>query len=275
VANHSASNNKQVFITLKFTIRKRFFTLSTMLFLSVSLFAAAPHARLTVSNNSKSEVTVSVDGQNYIAERGAQNGTDIIINDLRAGNHNIRIYQQDNSCGWWGNRNSDKLIYIDNILVRPQYRTDITINRNSRVSINEQLTGRGYGSQNRWDNDDQNGNWNSNNNGNNGNWNNGGREDNYRQGMDGRSFDQLKYLINRTSYDNDKLNVAKQAVSANYFNASQVKEMMQLLSYEGNKLDLAKYSYAYTLDNQNYFVVNDALGYNSSRELARFLQQQR
>jgi hypothetical protein len=94
--------------------------------------------------------------------------------------------------------------------------------------------------------------------------------------MDGRSFDQLKYLINRTSYDNDKLNVAKQAVSANYFNASQVKEMMQLLSYEGNKLDLAKYSYAYTLDNQNYFVVNDALGYNSSRaELARFLQQQR
>ncbi|MEO7048219.1 MAG: DUF4476 domain-containing protein [Ferruginibacter sp.] len=264
---------------------KRFFTLSTMLFLSVSLFAAAPQAKLTVSNNSKSKVTVSVDGQNYFAERGSQNGTDIIISDLRSGNHNIRIYQQDNSRNWWGNRNSDKLIYNDNIVVRPHYRTDITINRNSRVSINEQLTGRDYGNQNGWDNDDRNsnwnkndhnGNWNNNNNSNNGNWNNGGRGDNYRQAMDGRSFDQLKYLINRTSYDNDKLNVAKQAVSANYFNASQIKEMMLLLSYEGNKLDLAKYGYTYTLDKQNYFVVNDALGYNSSRaELARFLQQQR
>lgn len=266
---------------------KRFFTLSTMLFLSVSLFATAPQAKLTVSNNSKSKVTVSVDGQNYIAERGSGNGTDIIINDLRAGNHNIRIYQQDKSRSWWGNRNSDKLIYNDNILVRPRYRTDITINRNSRVSINEQLTGRGYGNQNGWDDDnhngnwnstknDHNGNWNNNNNGNNGNWNKGGRGDNYRQAMDGRSFDQLKYLINRSSFDNDKLNVAKQAVSANYFSSSQVKEMMQLFSFESGKLDLAKYSYPYTLDKQNYFVVNEALSYNSSRaELARFLQQQR
>ncbi|MBS1756386.1 MAG: DUF4476 domain-containing protein [Bacteroidetes bacterium] len=250
---------------------KKFFTLSVMLLFTGLLFAERPSAKLTISNNSKSRVTVSVDGQNYIAERGAQNGIDIFISDLRAGYHSVKIYQQDNWGGWWGDRNMNKMIYNENLLLKPQCRTDIIIGKHNKVSINEQLTGWGNGNNDgNWDKDDNRGGWHHN-----GQWNNGSRDNNYRQPMDGRSFDQLKYLINRTYSDNDKLNVAKQAISLNYFNAWQIKEMMQLLNFEGNKLDLAKYGYAYTLDRQNYYQVNDALGYNSSRvELARFIQQQ-
>lgn len=244
---------------------KKFFTLATMLLLSVSLFAFGPQARLTVSNNSRLKVTVSVDGRNYVAQRGADNGTDIIINDLNNGSHNIKIYQQESrgNSGFFGNKR-DRLIYNDNIYVKPQYRTDFTINNFGRVVVNEQMTD--------YRNNGKNDNWQRGDHYNDGGWGN----NNYHQAMDGRSFDQLQYLINRTNYENNKVIVAKQAIAGNYFTAAQISNLMQLFSFEGSRLDIAKFSFDYTTDKQNYFVVNDALAYNSSKnELARYLQQRR
>lgn len=46
----------------------------------------------------------------------------------------------------------------------------------------------------------------------------------------------------------------------------QVKELLALFSYEDSKLELAKYAYDYTVDKGNYFMVNEAFSYSSSKE---------
>ena len=84
--------------------------------------------------------------------------------------------------------------------------------------------------------------------------------------MDNNSFQQLKKSIANESYESTKLKVSKQFVSVNYFNATQVKELLALFSYEDSKLELAKYAYDYTVDKGNYFVVNEAFSYSSSKE---------
>ena len=75
---------------------------------------------------------------------------------------------------------------------------------------------------------------------------------NARNSIAGRSFEQTK------------LDMARQ-LSNNYcFTTQQVRELMALFTFEGTKLDFAKYAYAYTVDPQNYFMVNDMFTFESS-----------
>jgi len=62
-------------------------------------------------------------------------------------------------------------------------------------------------------------------------------------------------------------------ISGNFFTADQVKEMMSLFAFENNKLDIAKQAYSKTIDKENYHCVSDALNFKSSKEeLARFIR---
>ncbi|MEP6713068.1 MAG: DUF4476 domain-containing protein [Ferruginibacter sp.] len=253
---------------------KKTFTLVTTLLLSASLFAFGPQTKLIISNNSRYQLSVVVDGRNYNTDGYANGNGDIVINDPQAGVHSIRISQQNDNRKRRGifSKNNQAVLFNSNINVKPQYRTHISINSAGNIELSEQRMGRAATKRNgNYDNDRNDRDYN-NDNGNYGDRGNGG----YNQPMNGRTFDQLKYSINSASYDNSKLSVAKQAIAANYFSAAQVKELVQLFSYENSKLDIAKYSYTYTLDKQNYFVVNDAFNYASSKEeLARYLQQRR
>jgi hypothetical protein len=66
---------------------------------------------------------------------------------------------------------------------------------------------------------------------------------------------------------------ATQIISTNFFTSEQVKEMLQLFSFENNKLDLAKLAYDKTVDQRNFYVVNDVFSYNNSKdELARYIR---
>jgi nuclear transport factor 2 (NTF2) superfamily protein len=84
--------------------------------------------------------------------------------------------------------------------------------------------------------------------------------------MDKAAFDQFKQALRNESFDDSRLKVAKQFISNNYFNALQVKEMVGLFAFEDSKLELAKYAYDYTIDKGNYFIVNDAFVFSSSKE---------
>lgn len=66
----------------------------------------------------------------------------------------------------------------------------------------------------------------------------------------------LKSIKARSS-DDGKLLSAKQFVSANCMNVSQVKTIMQAFGGEDKKLDFAKYAYEHTIDKGNYFRLND------------------
>ncbi len=77
-------------------------------------------------------------------------------------------------------------------------------------------------------------------------------------------FTQAKQSISSKSFEDSKLTIAKQVISANCLASSQIKEIMLLFSFEDTRLDLAKYAYSYTYDIGNYYKLNDAFTFESS-----------
>jgi hypothetical protein len=80
------------------------------------------------------------------------------------------------------------------------------------------------------------------------------------------SFNSLLNTINNQGFDDDKVMIAKQATSSNCMYVGQIKQVMNALSFEDSKLEFAKYAYAYCVDPQNYFQINDAFDFSSSVE---------
>lgn len=241
---------------------KKIFTFLAILLTSISSFAF--NNRLTISSsNDDAQIRVQVDGRNYQPSRGRQ-GDDIVIDDLRAGYHSIKVYKVssrswgNNNNGGWNNNsntNSQKLLYNGNIYVRNGYHTDITINRFGKAFVDERQI-------QRYDDDDNDYNdydW---------NWN--------RQPMNDRSFEQLKQTIRRESFDENKLSVAKAAIRDNAVSTAQVRELLGLYSFDQNKLDLAKFCYQYTTDYKDYYLVANSFAFsNSKQELLRYIEQNR
>ena len=225
---------------------KKTFTLLTALFFSAILFA---QSKLSISASGNADIRVMVDGIRYTS-----NGRDIVINNLKNGNHTVKIFRAGND----RNRNNSnnrsngyQLVYSNNLFVKPQYHVDITINRFGKVFVDEQMISGGYN-----DDDDD---WGVDNN------------DQYydrssRRAMENNAFQQLKQSIGNESFDNTRLKVAKQFIAANYFTTAQVKELVLLFSFENSRLDIAKYAYDYTVDKGNYFLINDAFSFNNSKD---------
>lgn len=82
--------------------------------------------------------------------------------------------------------------------------------------------------------------------------------------MGDNEFRALEYTIANTAFESNRLMIAKQAITNNYLTSAQVADLMRLMSYESSKLELAKSAYLYTIDKQNYFLVNKAFNFGSS-----------
>ena len=82
-------------------------------------------------------------------------------------------------------------------------------------------------------------------------------------GIPSPTFLQLKFTINNSAFDNNKLQIAIQGISYGV-SSQQVLELMGLLTFESNKLKLAKMAYAHTIDPQNYYLVNNGFTFSSS-----------
>jgi hypothetical protein len=227
---------------------KKIFTLTTTLFLTISLFAFSPKSILSISSGSKLPVTITIDNRNC----DESNSNEVIVKDINAGYHNIKVYSQKTK--WYSKRT--QLIYTGNVYIKPGFHVDITINRFGKAFIDERKINSSYYDDDQDDND----------------WNN----DHSKQPMNVNEFDQFKQTINNGGFENTKLVMAKQTISDNYFTAAQVKEMLGLFSFESSKLEIAKAAYRNSIDKSNYFIVSDALVFSSSKEeLAKFLETSR
>ncbi len=92
--------------------------------------------------------------------------------------------------------------------------------------------------------------------------------------MNRTDFEGAKSSIASKSFEETKLQIAKQIVGANCCTAAQVKEIMKLFTFEASKLDFAKFAYKYTYDQKNYYKVNDAFEFESSiSELTSYIGQ--
>ena len=225
---------------------KKTFTLLTALCLSVILFG---QSKLSITNSGNADIRVMIDGKKYPAGNNV-----IMINNLQSGNHSVKVFRAGNERyrTQGNNRNSGyQLIYNSNVLVKQQYHVDIIINRFGKTFVDEQMISGGYNDDDDWgvDNNDQ-------------YYDNGDKK-----AMDKQAFDQLKQSIANESFDNTRQAVAKQYIAVNYFNSAQVKQLVALFSFENSRLEIAKYAYDYTVDKGNYFMVNEALSFNNSKEL--------
>ncbi|MCX8081742.1 MAG: DUF4476 domain-containing protein [Bacteroidia bacterium] len=86
-------------------------------------------------------------------------------------------------------------------------------------------------------------------------------------------FENIKAQIKSKNFENSKLEIAKQIARSNCLKSEQIREIMRLFGFENSRLEFAKYAYKFTLDKQNYFLVNDAFEFETSiDELNKHIQ---
>lgn len=159
-------------------------------------------------------------------------------------------------------------------------------NQNNNNGNNGYGQNGGYNQNNGYNNGNQNGynngNGYNNNNGNNqngyGNNNNNNQNNNgvCRVAMNSGDFEAAKSAIKDNHFDDTKISTAKQIISANCMSATQVLGIVQLITFEEGRMDIAKYAYNFCIDKNNYYKVNSAFTFESSKtELNDFVKLQR
>lgn len=88
-------------------------------------------------------------------------------------------------------------------------------------------------------------------------------------------FADVKKRINKENFTNTKLNLAKQIIrSKKCFKSKQVVELVKLFKYSDAQMDIAKFSYDYTTDKNNYYIVADVFSFRSDKDkLLRYIKQ--
>ena len=106
-------------------------------------------------------------------------------------------------------------------------------------------------------------------------WNDQGYTDErFGRAMNDRDFQNVLEAMNREWLESNKMKSATQIINTNFLTSMQVKQLMQQFTFENNKVDLAKQAYAKTVDQRNFLpTVSDMFSYGSSRdELARYIR---
>jgi len=85
-------------------------------------------------------------------------------------------------------------------------------------------------------------------------------------------FNQLKQTIDHAGFESTRLSIFKQALPYNYFTSAQVRDLMDMFWFESTKLEMAKLAYPKTIDQNNYYIVNNGFGFSSSvNELGEYV----
>ena len=228
--------------------------------LSASAFAY-DGGKLTITVALPKNIQVYVDGRAY-----QNNDNTFVLNNIQPGNHTITIYKNGRSANYGnngygrngrrGNYNQGDVLYNSNVYVRPSYHVDVMINRFGKALVDERVINGYYDDENSWYDDP-----------------NGGYNNSYHQPMSDYDFNQVLQRIRNQWFG--KLNTARDAVNAAYFNAYQVKQVVQIFSSENDRLELAKLSYKNVVDKQNFRQLYDLFSYQSQTELDRYTKDLR
>lgn len=106
--------------------------------------------------------------------------------------------------------------------------------------------------------------------------NSGGRSTGCAGPMSSQAFAAAQKSINNQGFDESRLKVAKQVISANCMSVAQIAQVLDIFGFEKTKLDFAKYAYDFTSDPNNYFMLNDSFGFSSTvDELDAYLSTKR
>jgi hypothetical protein len=123
---------------------KKVFTVAVASLVTLLSFAAdnPRDGRLRVSNFSRQDITVVVDGR-VIRDRDDH----MLVGGLRPGYHEVKVYRNDQrgrrSRGGIFGISGRRLLYNSSVFVTPGSETRIIIDRGGQVSVDRQRGGRG------------------------------------------------------------------------------------------------------------------------------------
>jgi hypothetical protein len=86
-------------------------------------------------------------------------------------------------------------------------------------------------------------------------------------------FTDICASIRKQNFNATRVTIARQVIQAKgCFTSRQVFDLVKLFDFEDSRLEVAKFAFAYTTDKENYYIVNDALSFESSKsELSKFI----
>ncbi len=271
---------------------KKIFGLVFLVFFGFKGFSLGHDARIIITYPRNQGVWVQVDGKRY-------NGYDnsVVISNLRPGRHQIKVYSKGSSrnsgiFGIFGNR--DRLIYSNNLNVKPGYNVHVDIDRYGKARVDEQhmnsrirrdhddrdYRDRDYRNRDDRDRDDCDRD--------NRDWDYRGRDNRSRDDrdrddwshsdVDGRQVLHGEFLrmMEKLRWENgeqERLSLAKEYVQRHEFTSEQVKQLVQLFNYDSQKLELASHAYRNTVDKGNYSILFDVFrSKKSKKELEKFIK---
>jgi len=82
--------------------------------------------------------------------------------------------------------------------------------------------------------------------------------------MSQNSFSHLIRILGQEHFDDNRLEIAKQAIISNNMSVNQVSSILDKFTFDGAKLEFAKVAYRITVDRENYFMVNSKFTFSSS-----------
>lgn len=82
--------------------------------------------------------------------------------------------------------------------------------------------------------------------------------------MSPRQLDDMLASLRKQTFEDTRLKSAKQMISNNCLSSAQIVKMCQEFTFEDNRLQLAKFAYAYCVDPNNYYKVNDVFTFSSN-----------
>ncbi len=242
-------------------------TLFTFFFMSFAVVAAETKTRsmLTVQSAGGADIVVVLDGKRF-----EPRGNSLVIQDIHAGRHTIKIYRERNKGVFSVLGKKYDMVYNTSLQLSNRTHLKINIDRNGYASVAETKlilqNGKGWGHDVPFDYNRD------------GTWN----DYDYDRGnararaMSDGEFRNVLQAISREWLESNKLKSAVQIVKNNYLSTVQVREMLLLFGFENNRLELAKQAYLNTVDRRNYSDLYTLFSFNSNRlELERYIRSVR
>ncbi len=91
-----------------------------------------------------------------------------------------------------------------------------------------------------------------------------------------QEFNERLAAVNRESFDDKRLNKAKQVFDDEILSTNQVITVVKVFSFDDSKLDFAKWAYSRTLDKKNYYKVEDQFSFSSTKSnLGNYVKSQK
>lgn len=241
---------------------------SGFLFAHHNSHGATNNSDLNIKMWDNSSFTIKLDHK--VAERTRS----FNLKNVRPGKHYVEIIKKERNRN--GNGGFVKTIYKGKINVPAQRNVFVKVEGKNRLSFkflkkrnrNNQSGGshvtNGHYSSSNYGSSSNNGSTNSGYYGQSNVGNNGYGSHYGPVAMNENNFNQLLRIMKDERFDNNRLEIGRQALATNHMNVRQVSLIMKQFNFDNSKLDFAKLAYNRTIDKENFFAVNSQFSFSSS-----------